>query len=545
MTYLSSGARIVVALLAASWLPSAWAAGIHLQNQGDGISAVDDRGRTLWRRRIDLLQPIQIDKTADGRFRINGDLVLDARGRIVTDAAGDGKAPVAASASYVWQTPVPTYDTYSGSNTAVVFDQNGNAWTVVDDAVAGKARVMKYVATKGIWKEVKKLPQIFADGRLDVDPLGNVTIVVLSASEADGYQLHAVRYEADGGWSGDTVIYAIPYAPQAMVNYDVVGDKSGNAVVAAGEIFVGGISVVYSSATRSWQPAQPLQLPAHYAGTMVNAIALSRSPNAKRIAVAYVGFTEDPAEAEPVRGIYSNTFDISTLSFGPSEVLPRSKDLLRDGNIGSDNYEDRVSMVIDNDGAESIVWYSNPNIKSLKLLGTYASRRTNGAWANPVKLDPALYNFGQVTASIAVSADGRVGACVTGATGQAHADTEFVVFKFIPGVGWSKDVVDRWTGTLETRSRIAWFGSGQAVGAYLVADSSLGYQALSSSVFDGSAWGSRFPIPPDQLTTFDQSIATSPKTKMPLLLFNPTGDSDTGDGDITTKVYATFLEGAS
>lgn len=503
---------------------------VHLEPVGRGVSAYDELGRMLWQRDLDLLLPLQIED-APGGYRINGTVTLDRFGRTEDEEAKSTSANgglATAVTTYTWDIPSPIFTIETPAYVPQAFDNKGNAWTVVAGDTAKKSQVLKYVAKSGVWKPVKELPAIFEYGRLDADALGNVTIVVLSATTTDGYQLNAVRYEPDVGWSKPIVIFSTPYVVNAMVNYGIVSDKNGNAVVAAGLSPGGGVTVVYSISARAWLPSVPLPLPASYVGGMVNRIAVSRSPNRKHIAVAYEGLVEVPDDTEGHYGYFSNTFDTKALTFSPAETVPKTTDF-GDADIASaDNYEDRVNMVVDNSGNESIVWPSGTSLKPRKLLGTYASQRKSGVWSDPIRLTGVIYPMDNVLSSSAVDADGRVAACATASVVGSTTLSHFVVFKYLPGQGWSMDDVATWTGTLFSRSRIAWFGTGQAVGTYLGAmTANNGPQTLSYSVFDGSSWGTSAYVPPGDISTFEQSISTDP-SGTPLLLFNPVTDDFNG-----------------
>lgn len=503
---------------------------IHLEPVGHGVSAYDDLGRMLWHRDLDLLLPLQIEDVPRG-YRINRTVTLDRFGRIEDEekpTASTNNGVAAATTTYTWDIPSPIFTIETPAYVPQAFDNKGNAWTVVAGDTAKKSQVLKYVAKSGVWKPIKELPAVFEYGRLDVDALGNVTIVALSGTPDDGFKLNAVRYEPDVGWSKPVVIFATPYVANAMVNYGVVGDKKGNAVVAAGLDPTGGITVVYSMNARAWQPSAPIPLPVSYIGGNVNNIALSRSPSGKHIALAYIGLVDVPDDTEGHFGFFSNTFDASTLTFLPAESVPKTTDYGDAGIPVADAYEDRVNMVVDNSGNESIVWPSGTSLKPRKLLGTYASQRTSGSWSDPVRLTGTIYPMDNVLSSSAVDADGRVAACATASVVGSTTLSHFVVFKYLPGQGWSMDDVATWTGTLFSRSRIAWFGTGQAVGTYLGAmTANNGPQTLSYSVFDGNSWGTSAYVPPGDISTFEQSISTDP-SGTPLLLFNPVTDDFNG-----------------
>lgn len=538
----------VLALAAAFVAADSWASGFTHQQlggmnvvaDGETLIARDASGRALWTRRADLPLPLQV-RQSGGRFFINETLIVDSSGRSLepsTDVIGSDA--VADATAYAWDMPIPISAYETPSYVPQAFDAAGNAWTVVAAEKGTKSQVMKYVAKSGAWKSVKQLPGIFEYGRLDTDPLGNVTVVTLQATKDDtgqyqDYELLAVRYESDIGWGKPVVIYSEPYVPNSMVNFEVVGDKHGNAIVAAGDDGAGAITIVYNYASRQWLPAQPLSLPSNFVGGTVNRIALARSPNAQYIAVGYQGLVAVPEDPDAHIGYFSNAFDITNLAFGAAELVPKSTDLCGTDIPTQDVYENRLNFVIDNSGTQSLVWPSTPNLKSKKLRGTYASQRKSGAWKSPVKLSNQVYPLGIAFSSSAVDVSGRVAACTTQSVPGTTSSSQYIVFKYLPDKGWSVDFPASWEGTLFTRSRIAWFGNGQAVGTYLgEVEEANGPQTLTYSVFDGASWAPSAKIPPGGIVTFDQSLATSPSGS-PQLLFIPVDD------DYNGIVQATFL----
>lgn len=498
------------------------AADLFPRIDGDTVSAVNGSGNLLWSRRVPLTQPLYASRNSDGSFLINGSLRLEANGRLSNRSADHDDSAVATA--YQWTLPTLVNDDPSAFSSPQVVDKSGNAWSIIQDSVTGKAHVMKYVQKKGTWKDMKTLSAVYGTGKLDVDALGNVTVVALSGAQATGYRMTAYRYEPDVGWSSESSIFSETWYAGGMLNYGIVGDKKGDAIVAAGEGKMGAITVVYSYADRAWRMWNPISLPANYAGDMVNGISLARSPNGKYVELTYLAVVSSSGSDDLEFGYYSHKFDTASQAFGSPKVLPGTVGMV--GQVTTavgDNNLDRVKMVVDNNGEVSVVWAASPYLRPKTKLGTYASRKEGGNWQSPVHLSSTRYSVQTDTSSIAVDELGRVAFCTTF---LPATDTQtFDVLKYIPEAGWSEDIVVSWAGTLTTNSRISWFGDGQLVGVYLIsADESSGYEALSSSVFDGNSWGTSFPVPPDKLTSFSQSVSSLPGAAA-LLLFNPATSS--------------------
>lgn len=501
---------------------------------GDSVLALDRHGAPVWRRTVDLTLPLQLVRTSPASYIINGKTTIDSRGWLANQP-DDALSQPEASSDYQWSTPQLIYDTYSGIYSPPVFDKKGNAWTLLDDAVSGKTRVMEYVASKGKWKLVKTLPDIWSSGRLDIDPNGNVTIVLISADQTAGWAINAVRYEPALGWSNPEVIYSEPYVPNAFLNYDLVSDKAGNAVVTAGEMNLGALSIVYSAEQHAWLPAERIPLPENYAGGMVENIALARSPNGKYVQLVYLaGIASAPNSVK--LGYYSHSFDRASLSFGAAEALPQSLGTAGDGNESGENYLDQAKTVVANDGAVTVIWNSGGHVPE-KLIGVYGSRRVNGTWKNPVRLSKQLMDMTTDFSSVDIDSDGRVAACTT--SGNGIDQSTFVVFKYVPDQGWSTDVAASWSYSgLQTRSRILWFDGGKLVGTYMVVpqDTSSGYPGFSYSVYQNGTWGSSAVVDPAFRDVFYQSLAASP-TGLSLLEFNPADNVSS-----VTQMRASFLE---
>ncbi|WP_428311208.1 hypothetical protein [Hydrocarboniphaga sp.] len=530
-----------MATLFLPWAINAAAANpaVHLIPEDDGVLAVNSSGIPLWHRYIDLSQPLQVESLPGGDFSINGDIRISSTGRLMPSTADGALQFTEREPAYVWTMPNPVYDTPSGSYSPPVFDSKGNAWTLIQDGAAGKARVMQYVAKKGVWKSIKTLPLVWSTAHLEVDVLGNVTIALITASEDTGWSINAVRYEPDMGWSKPEAIYTEPYTPNAFLNYDVASDKSGNAVIAAENASLGAITLVYSIEAHAWQPYQQAPLPTNFAGEQTNYIALSRSDNGKYLNLVYLARVQSKPKLVQ-RAYYGSSFDRSTLKFGPAEYLPGSLGIAGDGSSSTENYLDQVKAVVDNSGTATVIWSDGGNVP-VQALGVYANRRVGGVWKDASRLSKQHLNMTTDFSSIEVDADGRVAGCTTGGTSQSDgtATTDFVVFKFIPNTGWSTDIPASWARGLTTRTRIAWIGSGKAVGTYMVApDSDVGYLGLSYSVFDGMQWGESETVTPEVTNAFFQSVASTEKGTT-LLEFDPSVDDQT-----VTKVYASFLIGA-
>lgn len=338
--------------LAASALPS-------FRADGDAVIATGAGGRDLWRRHMTHeLLPLMIEPQPDGSALVNGQTLIRPDGGIQATAVPTDSA--LSATSYTWDTPGIVKNVASVAFVPQLVDKKGNIWTVLDDGEGNSARVMQYVVKKATWKQLAKLPRDFAFGHFDLDPLGNVTLVALLFSTTDGDSLSVVRFEPDTGWVGPTTVYNRPYAPNAMLNFDIAADKLGNAVVVASDEDRGGVSVVYSYAQRAWLPAETIPLPPDHGPGAVRFIALSRSPNAKYLSLAYLGSLPDKTGTLQL-AYYSSKFNSNKLAFGSAEQLPGSFAVAGDNQyVEAGGYQ--VKMALDNSGNESVVWPSGPNI---------------------------------------------------------------------------------------------------------------------------------------------------------------------------------------
>jgi hypothetical protein len=492
-----------------------------LRIDGDTVTAVDASGRAIWKRQVALPLPLQAESLGDGNYRINRSLRLDRFGRRI--AAPAALPTMTTLSTYTWQEPQLVLDAYSLQFIRPVFDKDGNVWTVVTDYGSSKSRVMKYVTKKQIWKQVRTLPLYFGSGHMDVDAEGNLTIVGMELT-ADHTSLNAVRYEPATGWSGPLVIYSTPPIASAYViyNFDVASDDLGNAIVVADEFTLHGISIVYSKALQAWQPLQTVPVPANFFGDL-GELSVTRSPNRRYLELAYIAATEVAPDTDRALGYYVSSFDSATLKFDAPVVVPKSIGLAGHVEYGVGAGGGLVKLAVDNGGDATLVWDSGSNVSRAKL-GVYGSRREAGVWVKPVRLNAYPVNIEDFWARIDVDNAGRVIAgTVSGISGESGG--QYIVFKYLPGSGWSTDQVAAWSDGGETDSSLTWFGDGQAVCVYFVYSSNGDgqFSGSASSIYDGSSWGPITPLPPGDITSTNVELAKSDSGK-PILLLIPIGD---------------------
>lgn len=516
----------------------------ELVANGNMVTAIGDGGIKLWTRKVDETLPLQIERRGDGVFAVNGRIYLKPTGQLM-QAPDQKSAALTPSESDIWTSSTPAVPgTTSLFYDPQVTDKQGNVWTVIDDAGAQKARIAKFSQKNKVWKTVKTLPEIFAAGQLDVDPLGNVTVVALQITvDADGvyqnYELLAIRYEPDAGWSDVSTIYTEPYSNLGILNVGVAGDKNGNAVVVLDNEKQSALSIAFSAAAQSWQPPQQIKLPKGYLGGMVYGICLARSPNWKYLELAYMA--PIPISADKYQVTYfDHTWDAKKLAFGGAQTVPSAGVLPIIDSLYGQNTGDRIPMLVDNSATVSVLFTADSGIKPKTRQGTYAAQRVGGVWGTPAHVSTLPYSLSSDFSGRAVDSSGRV-AVTTFGYDYSTSNEIFVVIKFLPGQGWSIDNVDKWYGSTITRSRVAWMGSGQAVGVYLYARDEQnpgdGLYQIQSATFDGTKWQTPIAIPPGNIISFSQSLAAKEGSNLNLL-FNPT----TADSVVST-VTSTFYMG--
>lgn len=348
-----------------------------------------------------------------------------------------------------------------------------------------------------------------------IDLQDRITLVFRSEG-VDPYQLVAMRYIPETGWttprvifSGDSFFQTMRVAADAQGNVVVIFDP--NAPLFSPELW----TIAYDASMGSWGEASRI--------TPANAVAyvvtLVRNRAADRITLIYF------LSGRRHNGLQAHQFDSQSKTWGPAHLLPGS---WRAAFVAAGG-ESRYPATVDDDGNVTVFWATADT-------AVYANRQQEGVWQRAHR----LLSGGQYLADLENFADadiseaGTVWGVLTRYEGDAN---RLYVLRYHATEGWqpAENPYSYSPDLVTTRARIAPYQGDRAVATFYADQEGQGQ--ITSLLYDGTSWASDLLDIPGNFFSFFQETVTDRGEV--LLVFEPGANEGLVPG-----ISATWLRSA-
>ncbi len=473
--------------------------------EGTHVVARDTAGVALWRVRPANPSRVSIRALADGGFDLGDGTVLTAQGRLRTH--GDQTAFTSSPQQEPAWGPLTTIDssiTYDPPATPQ-FDPMNNAWVVNLDNEETTLAVIESSGVAGLWQNRQAIAgsglELEGPPAMAIDPSGTVHVVCRNISSGQ-YQI-IYSSNAGGAWQPPQVIYSSPYFFQ---NIDLATDSAGDVIVVFDRASQStglpqGWSIVYSSATGSWGPAQVISPPSQ--GFFLPSMA--QSPDGSAVLLVYTGGAGV--------GLYYQFFDTGSQAWQTAASLSGTSQ----ASFSSLSVGTKYPLTLDSFGNATLIvpFYNSPDGDDYELVGL---RYVNGSWANrttlipwgPSTRDGDILDFG----SIAQNKQGDV--LAVGAAFSATRQT-INAYRFTAGNGWdTEDVTELSVNAPDSHLGVAWFEwSGEAVVSYFAP------VGLTTVMYMGGSWSYSPAV--GEPAEISDALVTAPTGQVLLTTLSDTG----------------------
>ncbi|MFN0104611.1 MAG: hypothetical protein ACKV2U_21300 [Bryobacteraceae bacterium] len=350
-----------------------------------------------------------------------------------------------------------------------VFDSLGNAWVVINNSVNLVA--IQSSSASGTWKAPHiigpALPNATYTVGVAVDQAGGFYVTYGTGQPgASSHPLMWTKYTPAGGWKAPALIYDSPY--DFNETFPVI-DSTGRVVV----VFNGnGISSIASNpAQSSWGNVQTIA--PRWRSPILPSVAGNKSGT--RLALVYL---------QSQRGLRYCFFNSTTGQWDPEIPVPDSEK----ASFTSYSVENAFPLAVDEAGNVTVVCMMTRALRY--TIGGF--RYEAGQWTVKELLplsrsSPEIATFG----NIALNPNGTVLVAVPNYDGQTGVNIS--VFRYTPGQGWNTETAANYDAGGDSRCKVAWFQSTEAVVVYK--DYSVNPPLLRAALHSNGAWGSGPAIP--------------------------------------------------
>jgi hypothetical protein len=463
---------VLTLILAGTAMAAGSKPNLHLTCNRGELSATLPAGNAVWKIRLADEGSISLTAWNGESGLLSNGLAFDRLGRVLgrwpgpaadgdgLGAAGAGGWPEPAWDSLFEIAPPPPPGEHDAS-TQPLFDSGGNAWIILTHyaPTENQLQVRKSDGHSGAWGLVQTIYSTsnnLMGVEWVIDQNDNITVVFRELS--GGYKLCAQRYVPAEGWGSVQQLYSSSTFFQVV---EAGIDQAGDVAVVfdyANTL----ASIVRDAATGTWGP---LQYPAPPGSTSLLPSVLYNTTS-DSMCLVYLVTVGGPV------GLYANTFNSATRSWGPATLLP---------GTGTASYEmvgavSRYPGVVDAAGEATIFW-GDPNLP-------HASRTVGGTWQTAVQLATFEVVDPPNLANAAVSP-----ACdVLGLFSQFDSGlVRFCAFRYEAGVGWQPAERPHAFALPYAAHIAARFYQGRRV-AVAMSGLQEGVRQLASFLFDGTTW---------------------------------------------------------